>query len=312
MPANVETMFSVREVPWHGLGTIVQEAPNSAEALRLAGLDWTVEKKNIQVCGGRRIEGNFANVRSSDGAVMGVVGNQYTIVQNADAFAFTDEIIGGDVRYETAGSLKGGRTVWMLARLPETKILGDVIEPYLCFTNSHDGTGAVRVCICPIRVVCSNTLNAALSTAKRKWSARHVGDMTGKLEDAQRTLELAGRYMERLDVTAERLANERMSDDEIRAVVEAAFPLEENDPSKRAVTNATLQRDAFYACYFAPDLVKFLGTKWGVMNAAADMAGHTAIRQTKNFEENRWGKIIDGHPTLDKFAELLSVAAISA
>lgn len=88
---------------------MVEEAPTSADALRLAGLDWTVDKKNIQVCGGAKIENYKANVRSSDGAVLGVVTDRYKIVQNAEAFAFTDSLIDGEVHYETAGSLQGGK-----------------------------------------------------------------------------------------------------------------------------------------------------------------------------------------------------------
>ena len=114
MAANVETMMYVREKPWHGLGTEVSEAPTSADALRLAGLDWEVQQKSIQVCGGSKIENYKANVRSTDGAVLGVVSDSYKIVQNADAFSFTDELIGGDVRYETAGSLRGGKKIWLL------------------------------------------------------------------------------------------------------------------------------------------------------------------------------------------------------
>lgn len=120
MSANVESMFYAgREKPWHGLGTQVEEAPTSADALRLAGLDWTVQRKPIQVCGGRKVDNFFANVRSSDGAVLGVVSDRYQVVQNAEAFAFTDALIGGEgqVHYETAGSLMGGRKIWLLAKL---------------------------------------------------------------------------------------------------------------------------------------------------------------------------------------------------
>ena len=98
MAANVETMFYVREKPWHGLGVEVQEALNSADALKMAGLDWEVKQRNIQVCGGAKIENYKANVRSTDGRVLGVVSDRYQIVQNRDAFSFTDELIGGDVR----------------------------------------------------------------------------------------------------------------------------------------------------------------------------------------------------------------------
>ena len=165
MSANVETMFYVREKPWHGLGTMVQEAPTSAEALKLAGLDWTVEARDMWLNGGYEpIPGYKANVRSSDNKILGVVSNKYRIVQNAEAFAFTDALIGGDVHYETAGSLLDGKKIWLLAKLPDSEICGDKTETYMCFSNTHDGSGAVRVCMTPVRVVCNNTLNLALNT----------------------------------------------------------------------------------------------------------------------------------------------------
>ena len=145
MAALVESMVYTREKPWHGLGTMVEEAPTSADALRLAGLDWTVEQKNIQLCGGSKVPGYKANVRNTDGQVLGIVSDRYKIIQNSEAFSFTDNIIGGDVRYETAGSLNGGKKIWLLAKLPTTEIVGDKTEPYLCFSNTHDGSGAVRM-----------------------------------------------------------------------------------------------------------------------------------------------------------------------
>ena len=116
MPALVEEMFYVREKPWHGLGTRVEEAPTSENALILAGLNWTVEQENVYTDFGEIIPGYRANIRSTDRRVLGVVTDRYKVVQNAEAFAFTDELLGKGVRYETAGSLQDGRKVWLLAR----------------------------------------------------------------------------------------------------------------------------------------------------------------------------------------------------
>lgn len=306
MSANVETMMYVREKPWHGLGTEVAEAPTSADALRLAGLDWNVDQKEMQVCGGSKIPGFKANVRSSDGTVLGVVSDRYKVCQNADAFAFTDNLIGGGVRYETAGSLSGGRKIWLLAKLPDTEIVGDKTEPYLCFTNSHDGGGAIRVCMTPIRVVCNNTLNLALNGAKRTWAARHTGDLQMKLAEAHRCLDMAGKYMERLGVYADQLANTSVSEDEIQKILSEMFPLKE-DASDREKNNVKAIKDEYMVCWFAPDLIKFRGTAWGAINAMSDMVSHNAPRrQTANYRENNWGRIMDGHAMMDKMAELLA------
>ena len=307
MAALVESMVYTREKPWHGLGTKVEEAPTSADALRLAGLDWRVEQKNIQLCGGSKVPGYKANVRSTDGKVLGVVSDRYRIVQNADAFEFTDSIIGGDVRYETAGSLNGGKKIWLLAKLPETEIAGDKTEPYLCFSNTHDGSGAVRVCMTPIRVVCNNTLNLALDSAKRAWSVRHTGSLQSKMHEARSCLRIANRYMGALAEKADRMANTTITRDRLNRILDELFPVDEHT-TEREKQNIKKLRDEYMVCYFAPDLVKFQDTAWGAYNAMSDMITHNApLRKTENYRENNWGRLMDGHVMMDKMAALLKV-----
>lgn len=304
MAHNIESMFYTREKPWHGLGTMVQEAPTSSEALRLAGLDWTVDGRPIYTAEGEQIDNYKVNVRSSDNAVLGVVTDRYTICQNSNAFEFTDELIGGDVRYETAGSLRGGRRIWLLAKMPNTTVAGDDVEPYLCFTNTHDGTGAVRVCMTPVRVVCNNTLNIALSCAKRSWSVTHVGDIQEKITEAKIALELAGEYMDALDKRANMLANTSLPFDKVREIINELFPINEDD-GERAKATMKKTRDAYYVSYFMPDLKQFQGTAWGAINAMADMVDHNAPhRKTKNYAENNWGRIMDGHVLVDQMTAL--------
>lgn len=306
MPAFVESMMYVREKPWHGLGTHVEEAPTSADALRIADLDWNVVQRNIQVCGGAKIKNYKANVRDSDGTVLGVVSDRYKIVQNAEAFEFTDSLIGGDVRYETAGSLNGGRKIWLLARLPETEIVGDKTEPYLCFTNTHDGSGAIRVCMTPIRVVCNNTLNLALGSARRAWSVRHTGDMASKMHEARVCLEMASAYMNDLSQTADRLANTTVTRDRLREILDEMFPVTE-ESTDREKQNIQKLKNEYMVCYFAPDILKFRGTAWGAVNAMSDMISHNAPRRkTADYRENNWGRIMDGHAMLDKFVSLVA------
>ena len=306
MPAFVESMMYVREKPWHGLGTHVEEAPTSADALRIAGLDWNVVQRNIQVCGGAKIKNYKANVRDSDGTVLGVVSDRYKIVQNAEAFEFTDSLIGGEVRYETAGSLNGGRKIWLLARLPETEIVGDKTEPYLCFTNTHDGSGAIRVCMTPIRIVCNNTLNLALGSARRAWSVRHTGDMASKMHEARVCLEMASAYMNDLSQTADRLANTTVTRDRLREILDEMFPVTE-ESTDREKQNIQKLKNEYMVCYFAPDILKFRGTAWGAVNAMSDMISHNAPRRkTANYRENNWGRIMDGHAMLDKFVSLVA------
>ena len=136
MAANVETMFYTREKPWHGLGIRVAEALTSKEALTKAGLDWHVVQKPLTTYYGNRFPLYFANIRDKDDKLLGVVTDRYTVIQNEDAFAFTDGLLGAGVRYETAGSLSEGRRVWILAKLPNEYIIrGDRISPYMVFSK---------------------------------------------------------------------------------------------------------------------------------------------------------------------------------
>lgn len=306
MAANVESMMYVREVPWHGLGTRVEEAPTSSDALRLAGLDWRVEQRNIQVCEGAKIPNYKANVRDTDGRVLGIVTDRYKTVQNIEAFDFTDELIGGgDVRYESAGSLMNGRKIWLLAKMPETEIFGDKTEPYLCFSNTHDGSGAIRVCMTPIRVVCNNTLNLALNTAKRAWSVRHTGDIQSKLHDARICLEMANRYMDELAKHADKMANIKVTDERIEEILDELFPVIE-DSSERKKRNAETMKTKYMGCMLSPDILKFKNTAWGAINAMSDMVTHNApCRQTKGYWEKNWGRVMDGHVMIDKMASML-------
>lgn len=310
MSANVETMFSVRQVPWHGLGEIVQEAPTSADALRLAGLDWTVDQTPVYTDAGIEISGYKANRRRSDNAILGIVSDRYRIVQNTEAFEFTDAIVGetedGVVKYETAGSLCGGKKIWLLAKMPTQKILGDDVEPYMVFTNSHDGTGAIRIAMTPIRVVCQNTMNMALAQAKRQWSTKHMGDMQSKLEEAKLCLQLANKYMKGLDEEADRLANATLYREQIDEILDELFPIEE-DASERKKKNVQDMKDNFYVAYFMPDILKFGESAYRAVNAMSDVVTHaTPKRNTTSYNENRWGRIMDGDVIFDQFVNLVN------
>lgn len=298
MSANVETMFYAGIKPWHQLGVKVDEALSSQQAIKMAGLDWTVDARPIQVVGGQVIDGMKANVRSSDHKVLGVVSDRYKIVQNADAFAFTDILLGEGVKYETAGSLSSGKRVWLLAKMETSKVCGDDVEPYLVFTNSHDGSGAVKVAVTPIRVVCQNTLTLALSTAKRTWSTKHCGDIQGKMDDARNTLGFAASYMENLKEEADKLTQVVVLAPQFADFLMKMFPTN-SKMSERQIANVENQRKAVAEIYnHKDDIQKFHGTAYGVLNAIADHLPHMIpSRITPNFRENNFMNIVDGGKT---------------
>lgn len=309
MAAYVESMMYVREKPWHGLGTRVEEAPTSKEAIELAGLSWGVKPMPVFDGFGTKIPGYVANTRDSDCKVLGIVGDRYQIVQNSEAFDFTDSLIGEGLKYETAGSLKGGKQIWLLGKMPERYIAGDKFEPYICFTNTHDGTGAIKCCMTPVRVVCNNTLNFALSTAKQSWSTRHVGDIQAKLNEARQTLSLADLYLKKFAEEADYLANSKMNEDAVIAALKSMFPLKA-DSTDRQKKTVQEQQTQIITCMMAPDLAQFVGTKWGFLNAVADYVDHSdPIRKSKNWEENRFASVIAGHPLLNSAYQIVGAAA---
>ena len=310
MSALVETMFSVREMPWHQMGIIIEDAPTSEDAIRLAGLDWSVNQEKIYLADGTEVKGSYANVRSSDGKPLGIVGERYRIVQNVDAFAFTDALLGEGVRYETAGSLKDGKVIWMLARMPkQIEILGDKIDPYMVFTNTHDGSGAVRVCMTPVRVVCNNTLNMAMSRAKRVWSARHTGSITDKLDEAMETLRFANQYLEATKETFEELHKVKLNEFKLYKMIDDILPITENMSDRQKENVKIIREDILFRYKEAPDLKVLDQTGARLVQAVADTTSHIEpFRQTANFKENRFKRTLDGNEMLDRTVNIVLAA----
>ena len=310
MAANVETILYTREKPWHGLGTMVAEAPNSKDALRLAGLNWKVLQEPVYTENEELIQGYKANVRDTDRKVLGVVTDRYKVIQNEEAFAFTDTLLGEGVRYETAGSLQEGRRVWMLARLPREFIIGgERISPYMVFSNTHDGSGAVKTALTPIRVVCNNTLNLALRTAKRSWSMIHTGDISGKIEEAKNTLLLADEYMTALGQEFENLRKIKLSEKQVLDYIKILLPMEENYSllQKRGVEK--LRADMKMRYFDAPDLKDVGNNGYRFVNAVSDFATHsTPRRKTANYKENIFARTADGNPMIDRAYQLVKAA----
>jgi len=315
MAHAVETMFwAGREVPWHGLGKQVIEAPNSKEAIKHADLEWEVVRQPMFTSHQSNlveVPEAYANVRQTDGAVLGIVGGTYKIVQNDTAFDFVDGIIGGDVRYESAGSLHGGKKIWLLARLPATQILGDEIVPYLCFTNSHDGKSAIKAALTPVRVVCQNTLNVALSTAKRMWTTRHKGDVVSKMSEAQRILRLADVYMEDLKRDATILQAKPMTDRQVIQLYEGLImPDDINALTDRQFESLRGRLNDLKNIYFeAPDLSAIRGTAWGAFNAVTDFVTHAKpTRLTETYKEKLMEGAIGGYDLVNEAHTILMAA----
>lgn len=329
MAANFESGFSANGIElWHGLGEIIKDAPTSEDAIRIAGLDWDVIPKPIYDEFGRELPGYKVNIRSSDNMALGIVTDRYKVVQNREAFAFTDELLGQGVRYETAGSLASGKRVWMLARMENTWLAEEEISPFIVFTNSHDGTGAIRVAMTPVRVCCENTLNLALKTADRHWSCVHKGDIMSKLEEARFTLASAERYMKALEEEFGELKLKKVTDKQVEDMTDKLLEIEFNSLFNKALKTGKIvdfkerlrqqkyedklkrkKNDIITIYHDKPDLVGTERSAFRFVNAVSDYATHTDDhKQTKNYQENLFMRTIDGNGLIDTAYQLALVA----
>ena len=197
---GTEEFFAAGSIPvWHRLGQRTERPLTSSAALTMAGLDWKVEPRALYTTIEgrlRKIESHKSIVRLDTNAVLGVVGRRYRPVQNAEAFAWLDELMGCRMAvYETAGSIRQGALVWAMIRLPgELRIAGtdDIVKPFILVCNSHDGSLAFRALNTTVRVVCANTLTLALQSAGADSVAvKHTERIHDRIADAQRVLGLA-------------------------------------------------------------------------------------------------------------------------
>ncbi|TAM97138.1 MAG: DUF945 domain-containing protein [Chitinophagaceae bacterium] len=232
------SFFSVKEKAWHGLGQIVEDYPTSAEAIKHAGLDYQVEKRNLItdsvnekedgiILPELKVPDYFATVRSDTQAVLGVVGKDYQIVQNKDAFSFFDAIVGGEegILYETAGALGKGERIFITAKLPGYINVGssDLIEKYLFLTTSHDGSGSIMAAFTPIRIVCNNTLTAALRHCSNAIKIRHTSNAKERLEQAHKVMGISNRLSTELEGIFNQWAKVSIQDNEVRKLIQSAM-----------------------------------------------------------------------------------------
>lgn len=245
------SFFSVKEKPWHGLGQIIDQYPTSAEALKFAGLDYEVIKEDLYTTSfnkdgqamdfTKRVKTHYATIRKDTGDILGIVGKDYQIVQNVEAFSFFDAIVGGDgIQYETAGALGSGERIFITAKLPNYIRVGkeDLIEQYLFLTTSHDGYGSITAAFTPIRVVCQNTLNAALKSHSNCIKIRHTTGAKERLEQAHQLIGITNTLSTQLETIFNRWAKVKISDPEIKKLIQQAMC-----PNKEVYSNLHAGKD---------------------------------------------------------------------
>jgi phage/plasmid-like protein (TIGR03299 family) len=284
---GVASFASFREPAWHGLGTVFDTEKNTAEMLSAANLNnWNVRLEDMPIPSHLTSDKQYQYVvrtnptTNTQTDVLGVVGERYHVLQNEDLFSFGDNILDGGGRWETAGSLKGGRVVFGSLALERETVLdpngvADVVKTYLLINTSHDGSIAIQASITPVRVVCANTLNVALNRTKKKdgvkqsFKIRHTQTANGKVQIARQTLGLANAYMDEFDKMAHAMIAKEISAKDFNDIILAAYPKPEKD-NKGSFKKWENKVDVINDIYTGEYNGMIAGNAWGAFNALTE------------------------------------------
>ena len=285
---NGEVAFaSLRQPAWHNLGTVFQEEVNTSKMLELAHLDnWNVRLEDVAIPENFESDKSYSFVTrtnpfdKSKNDVLGVVGERYVPLQNEDLFSFGDNLLDGGGRWETAGSIKNGRVVFGSIALTDSITLdpngrADKIDNYLLINTSHDGSVAIQASITPVRVVCANTLNLALSAFKGKkdvkqtFKIRHTQTAEGKIAVAREALGLAHKYIDEFSLMANAMIEKEITGKQFDEIVALAYPAPEKD-AKGSIKKHTSKIDLLNDIYVGQYNNTISGTAWGAYNALTE------------------------------------------
>jgi phage/plasmid-like protein (TIGR03299 family) len=301
MSHEIESMFSASgKVPWHGLGVVLNEPPTIEEGIIKAGLDWEVDLQPLYLKDGRATR-QFATVRKTDGSILGYVGPGYHVLQNRDAFGWFQPFLdSGTVSLETAGSLRGGRRVWVLASTkvdPVEVVPGDPVVTYLLLAHSHDGTTSISVGITNIRVVCANTLASALRSKSSKLiRVYHTKGAQDALNSVREIIDVVHHEFVATAEQYKALTRKAVDQRTIKAYVRRVFVPQFIDD---AATDEQVAEQTTCARVL-PDVIRLYesvdgasingvnGTMWGAYNAVSAYLSHERGRSQDGRVDSLW------------------------
>jgi phage/plasmid-like protein (TIGR03299 family) len=291
---------SLREPAWHGLGTVFQDEVNTQKMLELANLNgWNVRLEELEIPSTLTSDKSYQYVvrtnptDKSQTDVLGIVGERYVPLQNEDLFAFGDNILDGGGRWETAGSIRGGRVVFGSLAIDKEIVLdpkgvADKVKTYLLINTSHDGSVAIQASVTPVRVVCANTLNLALGRIKKKdgvkqsFKIRHTQTAEGKIAIARTALGLATAYMDEFSILANELYAKEITAQQFNEIILKAYPKPQGE-KKIALTKWTNKVDTLNDIYTGEYNHMIAGTAWGALNALTErLDWHRSARRGSN------------------------------
>lgn len=296
---KTDSQMSVREVPWHKMATILDSPPTSEEAIIAAGLDWPVSLRAAMFKSEdgsfKEAEDAYVTVRTDKvhGEIpLGIVGSRYSPLQNKEAFDFFDQIVkDGVAEYETAGSLFNGKKVWVLARLKGDLLVGegDSVKKYVLLSNTHDGTGTATGKITSVRVVCNNTLSAAMvgKDVKNHFAFRHTSSIKDKMKQAEKMLEEVNKAYEKLGKVWAKMAEVSLPPHKKIEFVQKVFPSKEGAVNEKRLD--TLRAEVLQLMVNSPgsELLSAKDTLWGALQGVTNHVTHSI--------SERKGSTIDTH-----------------
>jgi phage/plasmid-like protein (TIGR03299 family) len=294
MAHEIETMAYFGRLPWHGLGTALDEADlyDWQSASKKAGLDWSVDLVPLITADTQAKVAHRAVRRTSDGKVLGVVGPRYAPLQNRDAFGWFQPFLDAkEAALHTAGSLRGGSRIWVLAKLNRDPLViaaGDEVAKFVLLSHGHDGSLAVRAGFTPIRVVCQNTLSMAHgSDASKLIRVKHTKDVLENLENIREVMDLANAEFE---ATAEQyrvLARKSINQADLRKYVRRVLKIDEENPSTRSL-NIIEEIVRLAETGRGNDLPSIRGTYWSAYNGVSEYLTYNRGRSEDNRLNSLW------------------------
>ena len=321
MAHNLETngtdvAFALRGTPaWHNLANrifsqdeevstqlMLDEAKLSNWNVRLAPVTDHIPAEWNDSSGAQYVIRNNPFNGGTD--VLSVVGSRYKVVQNEELFSFADNIVDGDSRvaWESAGSLKAGKVVFGSLTVPREMVLdpqgaNDKTQLYLIVWTSHDGSVAVQAAITPVRVVCQNTLNLAMKSAKQSFKIRHTQTAEGKIQVARETLGLTLGYFDEFEKQAQELFKQEITDAEFSKLIRTIYPKPEKDAKgalKKWENKVVLLDDLYFN---SPTNANIKGTKWGAFNALTERLDYFRSTRKSN-SESKWASASGFDPVI--------------
>lgn len=295
MAHQVETMMYAGQRPWHGIGVSVGDKEvTSEQAIVAAGLDWSVSKEPLytQTSDGvnKEVEGYYAIVRDTDHSTLGVVQGKYQTIQNSRKFAFIDQVLGSGVAsIHTAGSLKNGRIVWVLAKLAgiaRVKNTDDTIERFFLLSSSHDGSMPIQAQFTPVRVVCQNTLNQAFHDRTNIVKIRHTNSAEQQFKLAERTVREALDFYSNFELKVNWLADQKFTDLQMNLALKKVFDVNSDDDLTTRTKNYMEKIKELADSGRGND--QWRGTAWGALNGFTEFSDwEKTVRGEDNNPDNR-------------------------